>query len=292
MKTNHTHSGVHKPIVALMIALSFGPVLQAPAQDTARSPMPSGVRIFFTGHSFHMFVPKLMDKVVVAAGIDGHKLVGVQGIGGSRTIQHWDKPDAENKAKAALKTGEVDVFTMAPHVLIPDEGITNFVALGLQNNPQMRFYVQASWFPFDVPDAEKRIRDNSRRDTMQIPELQAAVDGWRSKLEAQIDELNKKHGRTAVFIVSAGDAVVRLRERIIAGKFPGITKQSELFRDPIGHGLAHVTALVTYCNYAAIYRTSPVGLKVGFPDIDAAQDKVLQEIAWETVSNYKYAGVK
>jgi len=292
MKTNHSFAGFRQPIVALIIAWNFSPVLQAPAQDTARSPMPSGVRVFFTGHSFHMFVPKLMDKVAAAADIDGHKLVGFQGIGGSRTIQHWDKPDAENKAKAALKTGEVDVFTMAPHVLIPDEGITNFVALGLQHNPQMRFYVQASWFPFDVPDAEKRIRHNSQRDTMQIPDLQAAVDGWRADLEAQVDELNKKHGRTAVFIVPAGDAVVKLRERIVDGKFPGITKQSELFRDPIGHGLAHVTTLVTYCNYAAIYRASPVGLKVGFPDVDAAQDKVLQEIAWETVSNYAYAGVK
>ena len=259
------------------------------AADDART-TPDGVRVFYTGHSFHMFVPPRVEQMVEAAGIKGHKLAGTQGIGGSRVIQHWDLADEKNKAKAALTSGEVDVFTMAAHVAIPDEGITKFTELGLEHNPKLRLLVQASWYPFDVPD-DKRIRDNVQRDDMKIEDLQAAVDQWRTKLETQVDELNKQHERQAVFITPVGDAVVKLRGMIVAGTYPGVTKQSELFTDPIGHGGPHIQSLAAYCNYAAIYRVSPEGLKTPPQGLDDAQQAILQKLAWETVSNYPHAGI-
>ena len=132
---------------------------------------------------------------------------------------------------------------MAAHVAIPDDGITHFTNLGLKHNPNLRLLVQASWFPYDVPDPDKRIRDNAKRDDAQIADLQAAVDDWRKKLEAQVDDLNRQHGKRAVFIVPVGDAVVKLRALVVDGKYPGMSKQSELFRDPIGHGgAAHPVA--------------------------------------------------
>jgi hypothetical protein len=262
----------------------------AAAGDNTQSP-PAGLRVFYTGHSFHMFVPRNIEQLVKSAGIEGHKLVGTQGIGGSRVIQHWDLEEGKNKAKPALASGEVDVFTMAAHVAIPDEGITRFVELGLKHNPQMRFLVQASWFPHDVPEPEKRIRDNAIRDNAQVKDLQAAVDGWRKKLEAQVDDLNRQHARRAVFIVPVGDAVVKLRGLVIEGKYPGRSKQSELFRDPIGHGYGDVQALASYCNFAAIYRRSPVGLTMAVDGVSEEQHAILQRIAWETVSVYGYAWI-
>jgi len=266
------------------------------AQD-AKQP-PAGVRIFYTGHSFHMFVPQHVDVLVKAAGIEGHLTVGRQGIGGSRVIQHWEKADDQNTAKQALLTGKVDVFTMAAHVLIPDEGITNFTALGLAHNPNLRLLVQASWFPYDVPEPDQRVKENAQRDGAKIADLQKAVDDWRKLLEAQADDLNKKHGKTCVYIVPVGDAVVQLRSLIVDGKYPGVTKQSELFTDPIGHGTAHVQALASYCNYVAIYRHNPMGLKLpalpagkNATGVDDAQHAILQKIAWETVSEYPYAGL-
>ncbi len=259
------------------------------AANDAQTP-PDGLRVFYTGHSFHMFVPPRVEQLVEAAGINGHKQVGTQGIGGSRVIQHWDLADEKNKAKPALTNGEVDVFTMAAHVTIPDEGITNFTELGLKHNPKLRLLVQASWYPFDVP-GDNRIRENTQRDDAKIEDLQAAIDEWRTKLEAQVDELNKQHERRAVFIVPAGDAVVKLRAMIVAGTYPGVSKQSELFRDPIGHGGPHIQALVAYCNYAAIYRTSPEGLKTPPQGLDDDQQAILQKLAWGTVSKYPHAGV-
>ena len=254
---------------------------------------PAGQRVFYTGHSFHMFVPPQVEQLVKSANIQGHKLSGTQGIGGSRVIQHWDLADDKNKAKPALIGGEVDVFTMAAHLAIPDQGITNFTELGLKHNPNLRLLVQESWYPFDVPKgAAGYITNNTQRDDAKIADLQAAVDDWRKKLEAQADDLNKTHGKKAVFIVPVGDAVVKLRALVVDGKFPGVTQQSKLFTDQIGHCHAHVQALASYCNYAAIYRVSPVGLKLSLTGLDEEQHAILQKLAWETASAYPYAGIE
>jgi hypothetical protein len=272
----------HHSAVLLLVTLVTAPAL---ADD---APKPAGQRVFYTGHSFHMFVPPRVEQMVKSAGIEGHKLVGTQGIGGSRVIQHWDLDEGKNKAKPALASGEVDVFTMAAHLAIPDEGIAKFTQLGLEHNPKLRLFVQASWYPFDRP-GDKRITNNVQRDEAKVADLQAAIDDWRTKLEAQVDELNKQHGKTAVFIVPVGDAVVKLRGLVAGGKYPGVAKQSELFTDPIGHGGAHIQTLASYCNFAAIYRMSPEGHNLaGLTD---EQNAILQRIAWETVSPYRYAGV-
>ena len=72
----------------------------------------------------------------------------------------------------------------------------------------------------------------------------------------------------------------------------------------IGHGTAPVQALASYCNYVAIYRHNPMGLKVSVipevkdvagkkdaPGVNEQQHAILQKIAWETVSEYPYAGL-
>ena len=259
------------------------------AQDAKTPP---GQRVFYTGHSFHMFVPPHIEQLVKSANIQGHKLAGTQGIGGSRVIQHWDVADDKNKAKPALSSGEVDVFTMAVHLQIPDDGITKFTELGLKHNPNLRLLVQASWYPFDVPRGSPGfITDNAQRDDAKIEDLQAALEEWRMKMEAQADDLNKQHGKPAVFIVPVGRAVLKLRELIVNGKFPGITQQSKLFRDPIGHSQGHVMVLASYCNFAAIYRISPVGLNLEERSVNDEQHVILQKLAWETVTKYPYAGV-
>ena len=257
--------------------------------DEAKAP--TGLRIFYTGHSFHMFVPPQVEAIAQVAGIHGNQTAGRQGIGGSKVIQHWELGDDKNKAKPALGTGQIDVFTMAAHLAIPDDGITHFTKLGLKHNPNLRLLVQASWYPYDVSDSEKRIRDNSARDAAKIADLQAAVDEWRKLLEAQVDDLNREHGKRAVFIVPVGDAVVKLRSLVVAGTYPGVSKQSELFRDPIGHGGPHIQWLASYCNFAAIYRMSPMGLTVSVEALNPEQHSILQKIAWETVSGYTYAGL-
>jgi hypothetical protein len=81
--------------------------------------------------------------------------------------------------------------------------------------------------------------------------------------------------------------VIALREKIIAGQAPGLTQQEDLFTDELGHGKPPLQALVGYCNFAVIYRRSPVGLPVPvvlkrakLGDQEEKLNRLLQEMAW------------
>lgn len=249
------------------------------------------LRVFYTGHSFHMFVPGRIAAAAKADGVKEYQLAGTQGIGGSRVIQHWDKDKGDNAARKALEKGDIDVFTMSPHVQIPDEGIDHFVELGLKHNPKMKFLVQQSWMPYD--DILNRVKNNAERDERKFDseKTRGLHALWRGQIEAQAKALNKKAGRDAVCIIPAGDAVVKLRELLAEGKAPGLAKQSELFTDAIGHGNAPVVVLVSYCNYACITGRSPVGLKVKEASLGVELHDLLQRIAWDTVTAYPMSGV-
>jgi hypothetical protein len=248
------------------------------------------LRVFYTGHSFHMFVPERMSRLAETAGIDAYKLAGTQSLGGSRVEQHWNLPEDKNQAKKILASAQADVFTMAPNVQMPDDGIERFAELGLKHNPQIRLLVQESWVPGDY--LEKRISSNAQRDETDLTRLRADQQAWRGQMEAQAKAINAKAGRQAVSIVPAGDAVVQLRELVAQGKVPGIAKQSELFNDTIGHANAPILLLTAYCNFACITGRSPRGIKVSENGVSDELNAMLQQIAWETVTTYPLSGVR
>ncbi len=280
-----------KPFRFLLVLAAFA--MAGFAAET--KPAPAGQRVFVTAHSFHIFVAPRFAPLAKAAGIEGHTLAGSQMIGGSKVIQHWYLPEDKNEAKAALVAGTVDVLTMSPHVYMPDEGIDQYVELGVKHNAKLRALVQHSWTPWDGWVGDEKVVKNEDRDTRPLDKVRVANKRWRELIEAQVGALNKKVGRDAVHIVPVGDAVMKLRELIAAGKAPGLTKQTDLFTDQIGHGKAPVLALATYCNFACIYGVSPMGLKDSEPALDKISPELkplLQKIAWETVIAYPHSGVK
>ena len=84
-----------------------------------------------------------------SAGIHNHEGVGLSSLGGSQVIQHWDVPEPQNQAKAALRAGKVNVLTVSP-IWMPDEGIEKFAKLGVEHNPNIRVAVQEFWMPNDT----------------------------------------------------------------------------------------------------------------------------------------------
>jgi hypothetical protein len=118
---------------------------------------------------------------------------------------------------------------------------------------------------------------------------------WLQRLETQVRGLNESLGRTSVFIVPVSDAVFALRERLAAGKAPGLERQTDLFRDALGHPNPPLAVLVTYCHFATIYRRTPVGLAV--PDAIKARSQadelntLLQQLAWDAVTHHPMSGV-
>jgi hypothetical protein len=286
----------------------------APTQlpPKANEAMPAGQRVFYASHSLMWDMPPVLAQLAGAYGIKGHTVLGVQRIGVSRTMQHWNLPDSQNQAKQALQEGKVDVFVMSP-LVNPDEGIRNFVKLGLEHNPNMKFLVQISWPGLGYTDNEQFNTQGMRMgggggamfrtpaDDQKTPEDLAKIDATDIKnAEEQAKKLNEEfgNGKTVVYLVPTAQAHNALRTLIYKKEMPGMTSQSEVFRDPIGHPTAPVVALNAYLHFAVLYQRSPVGLPMpsylknaNKPEWDEKMNKKLQEIAWDTVSHYPPSGV-
>jgi hypothetical protein len=323
-------------MLAIAIALSACSTSTVAATTTTSAatatastrPITKGQKIVMATHSFNVFVgptranaripdsvdsPGPLAALAAERGKAGHETLAVQMIGGSTPMQHWkqgDGDDAKNIAKAALLAGgdNVDVFTMSPNAIMPEEGIDHFGDFIIAHNHNARIMVQNSWSSYDghgtTPavggtgggDFKNADRDNAK---------ESDVDGWIAalhekggyleKMRTQLDGIDKRAGHQITYVVPSGDAVYELRKQVIEGHIPGVTKQSEMHRDPIGHPQPVTAHLVTYVWYAAMYRESPVGLKALVDAKDpssARREKLLQEIAWNAVVAEPKSGVK
>jgi len=257
------------------------------ATPQAKAP-PKGLRVLYNGASWQNFVPKLMEPLTKESGIQGHVTVG-------------DLPYL--KSVPVLEKGGVDVYSWGHawfnNASLPDvEAVT---VLGLKQNPEFRTYVQTAWLVHDglgyiFKDARKftKIEDY---DDSKIADVQAAVDKMQRVIEAWADRINEKQGKRVVFLVPVGYAVVKLRTMVVDGKFPKVTRQSELFRDAMPHPDGLVMALQAYCHFSAFYRIPPPPAAPLPEGADQAkkdaykQQEILRQIAWETVSKYPYAGI-
>ena len=288
--------------VALVGAWSGDAIVRAddvPAKRAAGD-VPKGQRVYSIGHSFHVFMPRLLAQIAKPAGIADHQQVGLSPIGGSYVIQHWDVADDKFKSKATLESGNLDVLTMAP-LYLPDEGIENFVRLASEKSPKIRVLVQEFWLPFDVyVNFRKEKAPTPDRTVFDLKKLQDEHDKYFHDIDEHVKALNAKYGgKPAIYVAPIGQAVLTLRQKIAEGAAPGLTKQTDLFTDAIGHAKPPLAVLVAYCYYAQIYGRSPVGLPVppalrGVPNEEstAKLNQLLQEIAWNAVTEHPLSGVK
>lgn len=270
------------------------------SSNEASAPIEKGQRVFTCAHSFHFFVPLLLPNVAKKAGIKGHTQLGMSAIGGSRIIQHWDVPDGRNEAKRVLREGKADVLTLSP-IFLPDEGIENFAKLALEHNPDVRIFVQENWLPYEEYDKATPLRGRPvDHDAPTSESLHKVHSPYFKDIDEYIVALNEKLGRKerpAVFVAPVGQAVIALREKILAGEAPSLKKQNELFTDAIGHPQQPIQILATYVYYSLIYRKSPVGIptpdglsSVKYKEADKL-NLLLQELAWEAVTSHPLSGV-
>jgi hypothetical protein len=280
---------------------------QPPGSDAARpeggsvkrpsGPVSGGQRVFTAGHSFHVFVAPLLADLARSAGITGHVNLGAQFLGGSRVLEHWDRPDSLNEARRALRTGRVAVLTLSP-AFHPDAGIDRFARLALEHNPNARVSVQVSWVPFDGLLAGQLGLGKSGRDALTGDELRQLHAPYFASVDEEVQALNRGYGKSVLAVVPVGQALIALRERVRAGRAPGLRSQEELFTDPLGHPAAPVQALAAYGHFAVIYRRSPVGLPLpqvlaqgGKRGAAVELNRLLQELAWEAAVRHPLSGV-
>jgi len=252
---------------------------------------------FYASHSLMWDMPPVLTEIAQSYGIEGHKVLGIQRLGVSRTSQHWELPDEQNQAKKALKEGSVDAFVMSP-IGMPDPGIDNFIKLGLEHNPNTKFYIQISWPGMGLVDnndmesmmggmfggrgpgappggapankAATPDRAGGRggmmgggQDYNKTPEEIAKINVKNNKSAEELAmELNEEAGKTVVYRIPTAQAHNALRVMIYNKEMPSMTDQGEVFRDFIGHPTDPVIALNAYLHFAVMYGVSPVGLPV------------------------------
>jgi len=295
--------------ILLSLGLLWIPLLDAGGAagqeaNPATGPITRGQRLFSTGHSFHFGFAPILDEMAKSGGFADNSIVGISSIGGSRVVQHW----AGKAVQAALTAGTVDVLMTTP-IYLPDPGIEQFAQLGFDHNPNFRLTLMEFWLPYDQyePRNYSHGPPGSPTEHLSAPSKvdhnAATGDGLRKVHERyfqEMDELvgavNKKLGKPAVLVVPVGQAVIALREKILAGKAPALTSQEDLFTDVLGHPKSPLTILMGYCHYAVIFRRSPVGLPV--PKALKAQgdveglNRLLQDLAWDAVLHHPLSGVK
>ena len=272
---------------------------------------PAGARV---GYMLILFGCE--DAVVKAAGIDMHKTLGGPYLGTWHDMigQKGIRPGKLD----GLERGDFDMLLLATPHCYPDAGNwagavgldstpAILCAAGVKNNPNFRLVWQSYYTPHTEPRGDKKVLHwKPRKDS---------PDGLLA-LEKLTDQINEKHGRKVMVISPVEEATCKLIEMVAAGKFPGITDPGELWgpwtrsHDPMWRPGSHLRTLFAYCNVATMYGVSPIGLnpdcsslKFGggktFPEafndlapITEEQRKILQQIVWDTVSNYPYSGVK
>lgn len=275
---------------------------QGPPGASSRNPLaasPKGQSVFYASHSLMWYVPEPLGELAAAAGIQGHELVGLQKIGASRTLQHWELPEGENQAKRALGTGKVNVFVMSP-IQFPDEGVENFVKLGLKHNPDIRFIIQLSWGGGDTDNQDFPTGSWDIVDREKSPaQLKKLYERNIRAGERQADEINRKYGRgkRIMTLVPTAQALVALRTKIYQKQIPGLNLQSELFVDA-AHPSPPLEALNAYLHFAVLYGRSPVGLpmpsvlkKANREAWNEKLNRTLQDVAWQTAASYPPSGV-
>ena len=271
---------------------------------TAAAPIARGQRIYAAHHSYFVAVPPILTELAKAAGLADQVIVGTKYLGGSKSLQHWNLKDEENKAKESLRAGGVDVLILTP-VYLPDEGIEKFARLGLEKNPDLRVTVQEFWLPYDeyqphYYDPPKIPHPATVDHNAQTgASLRAMHERYFQEMDALVGDLDRQLGKPTVVVVPAGQAVIALREKIIAGEAPGLKTQDDLFTDPLGHPKPALQALIAYAHFAVIYRRNPAGLPV--PAVLAslhlpaeetqALNRLLQELAWDAAIHHPLSGV-
>ena len=158
--------------------------------------------------------------------------------------------------------------------------------------------IQPIWLRWDIYEPTTKRPEKVDHNAITGEELRIRHAEHFKKMDAHIVELNLKYGNV-LYIAPAPQAVIALREKIIAGKAPGLKVQEDLFTDALGHGKAPLQVLVGYVDYAVVYRRCPVGLPVPailksakLGDQEESLNLLLQELAWEAVLAHPLSGMK
>jgi hypothetical protein len=177
--------------------------------------------------------------------------------------------------------------------------------MSLESPSHFRVTVQEFWLPFDIYEPHFYHLPPKKPTPAKVDHNAATGESLRKmhaqyfdEMDALVRSINQKLGKQILFVVPVGQAVIALREKIIAGQAPGLKTQEELFTDALGHPTVPLQVLIAYCHFSVIYRRTPLGLpppdvlaKAKKPNWDENLNRLLQELAWDAVTHHPLSGV-
>jgi hypothetical protein len=259
-------------LIAVAAGLCAATALAAD-QPSGTKPIEQGQHVLIVGNSFQVFCDSYLKYMAEAAGIKDH-------------VRGGDP----------LAVAKVDVAAINPWFRDhdkPDKSLEDLTERGLKHNPNIRILAQASWLPYDDPifPMSEKDREKTNWSARPIADVRSIHTPYLKNATDQVQAINKRHGKQVVFLVPTAQAVIVLREKVIAGQAAGLKSSDELFSDSIGHARPPVELLNAYCHFAVVYRRTPVGLALKGSK-DEKMHRLLQEIAWDAVCKEPLSGVK
>ena len=302
----------------LAMVLTVLSALSVQAEENKRAP--NKLRIYTAGNSFHMRLPTWLTAIEKAANVALHEQIGVSYMASAWVKEHLGKIDATHQARPVIESGNLDVLTLGG-MHTPDDGIDTFATTGIEHNPKLIVTYQEFWLPYDrldypltrknffgdlaislrtwkdATDTTKTPKDTSNFDIPTADQLEKLHEPYFQGINTYIGDLNRKLGRNVIRVVPVGQAVLALRRKVVAGEVPGVSKQSELFQDNLGHPSDAIRALAGYCHFIVLHQKDPRGLTLPlFPftkrDNPFKQDcnLILEEVAWKAVTEHPLSG--
>jgi hypothetical protein len=270
---------------------------------------------YYVGHSGFGFselnlIGRMVEDLAADAGINTYNYDD-QIIGGSCLSTQWEDHDQSSTGDswidipAGNTDGQYDVLIVTELIPItealdpnawwwgcnldPYTALDNFHDLAIAANPNTRIYMMEFHNEADFTAGSENVVFNDWSN------LNAST---RPLWEQVADSVSQLNGGTPICIVPVAEATQSLSDSVLNGNFPGITNFIDVFEPTDGMTWKiHYTDITTYLgacvHFATIFGQSPIGLTnelagrsvSGGTAPTTAQALIMQQIAWEVVSN-------
>jgi Secretion system C-terminal sorting domain len=259
---------------------------------------------YYIGHSgfgWDLIVGEMVNDLATDAAMTSYDY-NFQFIGGTCLSAQWNNhasPQGGTDSWVELPNG-YDIVVLADQIPIQEviygspwgcdltsvESVTNFYNLALQGNPTPRMYLM---------EFHNEVDFTGPTPYATWAQLNANM---RPLWEQVADSVSLLNPNANVCLIPVASAFQALADSVISGSFPGLTNWNEIFdpNDP-PNATIHPTEVTYYLvacvHYACIFGQSPIGLTnetfaaAGwqFDPPTLTQAQMMQEIAWEIVSN-------
>ncbi len=267
----------------------------------ARPPVTTGQRTYHIGNSLTDSIDGWLEAIARSAGY-GHVFLRST-IPGAPTDWNWNHPGealGEADYRVVFDTkAPIDHLSTQPFAghnrSLENEAEYSgrFYRLARQKSPNVQLWVYAQWPDRNLDDPWSHAKGSVEGLGLSPAKTwEQAVMNHLAYHEAVRQRLDDQNEGNSVLIVPGGLGLVNLKRAVETGRVPGIRDFfNEHFDDEV-HLTSKGRYMVALIFYSCIYMKSPVGVTFEKTGLTAEQAKIYQQIAWDTVRNYPWSGVK